>query len=145
MRLFQRASGRWRGVVHETVGLPGHTGQLRHAIEHESTPDLETYLHKLVRYSSMEAARMCASGQTPAWWKPWLKPVETFAKMYFGKLGMLDGPEGFRFCALSAWETWVTYQKVVEQFRAVKQHITPTAPAVAPTKEEWHEPASVAA
>lgn len=144
MRLFRRDAGRWRGVVHETVDLPGHALQLRHAIEHESTPDLDTYLHKLIRYSSMEAARMCASGEKPAWWKPWLKPVATFARLYFDKLGMLDGPEGFHFCVLSAWETWITYHKFLEQFMAAKQHFTPTDLVLAPTKEEWHEPACAA-
>jgi len=145
MRLFRRAVGRWRGVVHETVDLPGHALQLHHAIEHESTPDLDTYLKKLVRYSSMAAARMYESGESPAWWKPWLNPVGTFARMYFRKLGMLDGPEGFRFCALSAWEAWITYQKFLEHFRAENKHFAPTNLVLAPTKEEWHEPASVSA
>jgi glycosyltransferase involved in cell wall biosynthesis len=145
MRLFRRAAGRWQGTVHETVKLYGRTRQLRHAIEHDSTPDLDTYLSKLNRYSSIEAARMCASGQKPVWWKPWLKPAGTFARMYFGKLGMLDGPEGFRFCVLSAWETWITYQKFLEHCRARNQYIEPTAPVHAPPKEEWHEPACVAA
>ena len=145
MRLFRRNAGRWQGAVHETVDLPGQTGRLRHAIEHDSTPDIDTYLHKLIRYSSMEAARMCASGEKPAWWKPLLKPLATFARMYFHQLGMLDGPAGLRFCALSAWETWITYQKFLERFRAAKQQFTTTDLVLAPAKEEWHDPASVAA
>jgi glycosyltransferase involved in cell wall biosynthesis len=140
LRLFRRAAGRWRGVVHETVELAGAVRQLRQGIEHESTPDIDTYLHKLVRYSSMEAMRMFLGNERPAWWKPWLMPAVTFAKMYFAKLGMLDGPEGFRFCALSAWETWITYHKFLEQFRAARQPIAPTDLVVAPGKEEWHEP-----
>jgi glycosyltransferase involved in cell wall biosynthesis len=145
MRLFRRAAGRWRGGVHETVDLTGEAGQLQHAIEHESTPDLDTYLQKLARYSSMAAARMLSGGERPARWKPWLRPAATFAKMYFVKLGMLDGPEGFRFCALSAWESWITYHKFLELFRAANQPIAPTDLVVAPAKEEWHEPACVAA
>ena len=110
MRLFRRACGRWHGPVHETVTLHGQTGQLRHAIEHESTPDLETYFRKLERYSSLEAGRIGASGCPPAWWWQWLLPLCTFAKLYFGKLGVLDGPEGFRFCALSGLGVWKAYQ-----------------------------------
>jgi glycosyltransferase involved in cell wall biosynthesis len=145
LRLFRRAAGRWHRAVHEVVTLSGRTRQLRHAIEHESTPDLETYLKKLHQYSSIEAERMCASGQRPAWWKPWLKPAETFARLYFGKLGMLDGPEGFRFCILSAWETWVTYHKFLEHRRERNQPVEPTVLVHTPAKEEWHEPACIVA
>jgi glycosyltransferase involved in cell wall biosynthesis len=111
MRLFRRERGRWHGPVHETVALSGHTGRLRHAIDHESTPDLETYSLKLDRYSSFEAERIRTAGCSLAWWQPRLVSLWTFAKLYFGKLGMLDGPEGFRFCALSGLGTWMAYRK----------------------------------
>ncbi len=118
MRLFRRDAGRWRGVVHEIVVLDGAIGSLRHAIEHASTPDLESYFRKLVRYSSLEADRLVAAGWTPSLWRASLASAWTFAKLYFAKLGMLDGPEGLRFCALSAWGTWVAHHKLRERHRA---------------------------
>ncbi|MBI3466770.1 MAG: glycosyltransferase family 2 protein [Planctomycetes bacterium] len=111
MRLFRGDRARWHGPVHETVTLHGPTGQLRHAIEHESTPDLETYFRKLERYSSLEAERIRAGCDSPAWWRPWLLPLWTFARLYLGNLGVFDGPEGLRFCALSGLGTWMAYRK----------------------------------
>jgi len=145
MRLFRRDAGRWHGVVHETVQIQGNTRQLRHEIDHISTPDLDAYLHKLIRYSSLDADRMLAQGMRPAWWKPWLGPAWTFARLYFGKLGMLDGPEGFRYCVLSAWEKWIAYHKFLERCRAETRSSRSTGGEFQPVKEESHEPASVAA
>ena len=145
LRLFRRAAGRWQGVVHETVQLQGHARQLRHALDHISTPDLDSYLNKLMRYSTLDAQRMLATGLRPAWWKPWLLPAWTFAKLYLGKLGMLDGPEGFRYCVLSAWEKWIAYHKFLEQRRAEIRSGRSTRGESPSVKEAWHEPVTFAA
>jgi glycosyltransferase involved in cell wall biosynthesis len=115
LRLFRRGAGRWRGRVHEVVDLDGRTGQLVHAVEHVSTPDLDAYLRKLIRYSSLEADRLREAGMRPNSMRAAVKPLMTFLKLYVLKRGFLDGPEGFRFCALSAWNTWLTYQKLAER------------------------------
>jgi glycosyltransferase involved in cell wall biosynthesis len=115
MRLFRRDRGRWQGAVHETVALRGPTKRLEHAIEHESTPDLDTYLKKLIHYSSLRAQQLRQADGVPGRWRSWLMPLWTFGKLYFGKLGMLDGPQGFRFCALSGLETWIALEKVRER------------------------------
>ena len=115
LRLFRKDFAQWQGPVHETVTLEGPVGTLQNAIEHDSSPDLETYLRKLNHYSSLEAGRLCQAGSAPSRWKQWLMPPVTFAKMYVAQLGALDGPEGFRFCALSALATWCVYQKAWEQ------------------------------
>lgn len=117
MRLFRRENARWSGPVHETVELHGRTAVLRHAIEHESTPDLDTYLRKLIRYSSLEAEGIARSGRSRAYARGWFAPFWKFARLYFGKLGFLDGPEGFRFCMLSGLQEWVVNQKLLERTR----------------------------
>jgi glycosyltransferase involved in cell wall biosynthesis len=117
MRLFRRGRGTWCGRVHETVRLTGWAATLARAIEHRSTPDLTTYLKKLERYTSFEAERLAATGRPPARWRSWAMPAWTFVRLYVARLGLLDGPEGFRFCALSALESWVVYQRWSELLR----------------------------
>jgi Glycosyl transferase family 2 len=143
MRIFRRECGRWQGAVHETVKLTGATGSLRHAIEHDSTPDLDTYLRKLIRYSSLESEVLLESGRCPRWWQPWLGPIWQFARLYFGKLGFLDGSEGFRFCLLSGWQVWVTYQKFFERYNDRKGSTVRVN--VSEPKELCHGPAIVTA
>ena len=139
MRLFRRSAGRWEGSLHEKVRLDGFARRLRNAIEHYSTASVDAYLHKLMRYSSIEADRMMASGRRPSWWRAWAGPAWTFVRRYFGGLGLLDGPEGFRFAILSAWESWISHQKFLERSieRARQGVVAKTASM--PLKEEWHE------
>jgi hypothetical protein len=143
MRLFRREGVRWQGKVHETVGMCGWAGCLKNAIEHESTPDVDTYLGKLIRYSSFEASAQLSSGRCPHWSQRWFGPLRQFARLYFGKLGFLDGPEGFRFCALSALQVWITHQKVIEQMRRVESPLTRAD--TSESKEYCHGPAIAAA
>jgi glycosyltransferase involved in cell wall biosynthesis len=143
MRLFRRDCGRWKGAVHETVELDGMTASLRNAIEHNSTPDVDAYLRKLIRYSTLESESLLASGLRPHWWQPWLGPMWQFARLYFGKLGFLDGPEGFRFCVLSGWQVWITYQKFLEQYNdRIRSMVRVDVPE---PKESCHGPAIAAA
>jgi len=116
MRLFRRGCTRWRGTVHEIVELDGDSGAIAHPMLHESTPDLETALRKLNRYSTLDAARIRLSRRN--FWRPWLVPPWRFARLYFGKLGILDGIEGFQFCVLAGFEVWIAFQKARERRRS---------------------------
>jgi glycosyltransferase involved in cell wall biosynthesis len=144
MRLFRRESACWEGAVHETVALRGDAGTLRHAIDHESTPDLNTYLRKLVRYSSLEADRAVRDGRIPRWWHAWARPLARFAQLYVWKMGLLDGPEGLRFCMLSAWQEWIVHHQVIERYRALKNGMR-GCEFEGEQKETWHGPVMAAA
>ena len=101
LRLFRRDRGRWVGEVHETVGLDGPAGELAGHLTHRTIPDMETFLRKIDRYTTLEAIRSHREG---ARFRPidvTVRPVWTFAKLYLGKQGFRDGLEGLAFCALS--------------------------------------------
>jgi glycosyltransferase involved in cell wall biosynthesis len=140
MRLFRRDRGRWQGELHETVNLRGRTESLRCAIDHESTPDVATYLRKMQRYSDLAAQRLLAAGRSPCRVRQILSPLASFARIYFGKLGMFDGPEGLRFSVLSGVESWVTYRKLA-RLREAQQTKYEAAWFDSPLKEEWHDTA----
>jgi hypothetical protein len=125
LRLFRRKRACWRGPVHETVELDGRADQLKHVVEHHSTPDLRAYLIKLERYSALEADRLQAAGCRPPVWRRLLVPAWTFLNLYVGKMGLLDGPEGLCFCALSGWSRWVAHRKLQERYAPART--TPSA------------------
>jgi glycosyltransferase involved in cell wall biosynthesis len=101
LRLFRRDSGRWTGLVHETVELEGATGTLRNAIGHRTLPDVESFLKKLDHYTTLEARNLATVRRRFRTSDVTLRPVWTFFKLYVGKQGFRDGIEGFMFCALS--------------------------------------------
>jgi hypothetical protein len=101
LRLFRRGHGRWNGTVHETVDLRGSTGRLEHALQHRTIPDMKTFLHKINHYTTLEALRFHREGRKFRMTDLAVRPLWTFAKLYVGKLGFLDGLEGFVFCSLS--------------------------------------------
>jgi glycosyltransferase involved in cell wall biosynthesis len=139
MRLFRRGRGRWQGAVHEIVRLRGRTESLRCGIEHDSTPDVPSYLRKMERYSDLAAQRLFAAGRRPGWSRQMFAALATFARLYFGKLGMFDGPEGLRFSVLSGVESWVTYGKLARMCGAQPQSRISEAEPTSLLKEDWHD------
>jgi glycosyltransferase involved in cell wall biosynthesis len=101
LRLFRRDSGRWIGLVHETVELNGPIGSLQNALAHHSLPDMQVFLHKLDHYTTLEARGLAGSDRRFRVGDLALKPIWTFLKLYVFKQGFRDGVEGFMFCALS--------------------------------------------
>ena len=118
LRLFRRDAGRWVGAVHETVDLRGTVGDLRHALQHRTLPDMRTFLRKIDKYTTLEARAFHREGLRPRAADLALRPVWTFAKLYLGKGGFRDGMEGFVFCALSGVSVGVRHWKHRELSRA---------------------------
>ncbi len=102
LRLFRRDLGRWAGEVHETVDLDGSAGDLRHPLSHRTLPDMKTFLAKIDRYTTLEARRLADEGRPARASGLTIRPAWTFARLYLGKQGFRDGPEGLMFCVLSA-------------------------------------------
>jgi glycosyltransferase involved in cell wall biosynthesis len=101
LRLFRRDSGRWIGLVHETVELTGPVGSLQNALRHHSLPNVRVFLHKLDHYTTLEAQALAELRRGFRLSDLALKPIWTFFKLYVFKQGFRDGLEGFMFCALS--------------------------------------------
>lgn len=100
MRLFRRDSGRWVGLVHETVALQGPVGFLRGELRHRTIPTMAVFLEKINRYTSLEAEDLARRGN----YRPrdlTLEPLKTFLRLYIYRQGFRDGVEGFMFCLFS--------------------------------------------
>jgi glycosyltransferase involved in cell wall biosynthesis len=118
LRLFRRDAGRWVGAVHETVELRGAAGLLENALQHRTIPDMQTFLRKLNEYTTLEAIKLEREGRRQRATDLALRPFWTFLKLYLGKQGFRDGPEGFVFCALSGLSVAVRHWKHRERLRA---------------------------
>ncbi len=118
LRLFRRGRGHWVGAVHETVDLKGTAGQLKHALQHRTIPDMQTFLRKINEYTTLEAIKFEREGRRTRAVDLTLRPAWTFAKLYVGKQGFRDGVEGLAFCALSGMSVAVRHWKHRERLRA---------------------------
>jgi glycosyltransferase involved in cell wall biosynthesis len=101
VRLFRRDQGQWTGLVHETVALEAEVGAIENALSHHSLPDMQVFLDKLDRYTTLEARGLAGSARRFRMSDLTLRPIWTFIKLYLFKQGFRDGSEGFMFCVLS--------------------------------------------
>ncbi len=101
VRLFRRDSGRWIGLVHETVDLRGVVGTLSGPLSHRTIPTMKVFLEKINKYTALEAEELARSGRAYRTTDLTLRPAWTFLKLYLFKRGFRDGDEGFMFCLFS--------------------------------------------
>ncbi|MBM2846564.1 MAG: glycosyl transferase family 2, partial [Bacteroidetes bacterium] len=89
---------------------------------HYTDPDLQHYFAKFNRYTSLAAEDMAASGKRFSLPDLLIRPSFLFVKMYFLRLGFLDGIHGFILSVVSAGYVFVKYAKLWELQR--KQLLT---------------------
>ena len=117
-RLFRKSLSRFSDSdVHEFLEVEGLTGTLRHDILHYTDADLNHYFSKYNRYTTLAAEEMQRKGRRANPADLLLRPLIVFLKMYFIRLGFLDGMEGFILARLSASYVFTKYAKLWEAVR----------------------------
>ncbi len=101
LRLFRRDSGRWVGLVHETVDLDGPAGSVAGELRHRTIPTMSAFLEKINRYTTLEAEGLAGARRPFRPGDLTVRPAWTFLKLYVFKQGFRDGVEGFMFCLFS--------------------------------------------
>jgi glycosyltransferase involved in cell wall biosynthesis len=101
LRLFRRDSGRWVGLVHETVELEGSSASVRGELRHRTIPTMSAFLDKINRYTTLEAEGLAGARRPFRARDLTVRPIWTFFKLYVLKQGFRDGVEGFVFCLFS--------------------------------------------
>ena len=118
--------------IHEHVVVDGKVSRLKSPIRHENFNTLFRYIEKHNEYSEWEA-RVFSEGQSedlePSFFgsqaqrRRWLKKtffrvpgfsVMTFIYHYVIRLGVLDGKQGFYYCALKGVQRFHTKAKLYE-------------------------------
>lgn len=114
LRLFKKSTGiRFNdSLVHEKAVYRGATGKLKNDILHYTDRDFEHYISKLNKYTTLSAEELKAKGRKAGFFDIIFRPAFTFFKMYFLKLGILDGYIGLVLCTLSSIHVMTKYSKL---------------------------------
>lgn len=84
IRLFRRDAARWHGDVHERLRVDGRVGRLRHWLTHRTQSDLNEFLVKMNRYTSLDAEARVVDGRRPRRTDPWIAPArEVFRRLIY--------------------------------------------------------------
>lgn len=111
VRLVRRDGVVWKGEVHETCRVRGRIGRLQSGLEHDTLPDVATFLDKMHRYTRLAADARVRRNEPPRRAEAWIAPPRELFRRLIWKLGILDGPAGWAFCGLSALSAWVQAQE----------------------------------
>lgn len=119
VRLFHRKKAAMNSnSVHEQIETSGRVGNLNGPLLHYSYPNLEAYLEKLNRYTTLGAQELFQKGKRTNLFLIWLRLPLLFLRRYVFQLGFLEGTEGFVWSTLSAYYTFIKYSKLREIYRA---------------------------
>jgi glycosyltransferase involved in cell wall biosynthesis len=115
VRLFDRRSARWSDdAVHEKVLHAATPGTLEGDLLHESADDLQRYLDKQNRYSSLAARQLFELGRDAGALELVLSPLVRFVKFYLFRLGFLDGVPGLAHTLIGCGSSFAKYAKLIE-------------------------------
>ena len=115
LRLFKRDFGRYENKeVHADIIINGKKGKIEPSFLHYSYKTIAQYLKKLERYTSWAALDVAKREKKIGWQHFLLRPIGTFIKMFFLKLGFLDGIHGLILALFSSYYVYIKYVKAWE-------------------------------
>jgi hypothetical protein len=115
IRLFRRDVARYQErEVHAEIELPGILPILAHPLLHYSFRSFRQYWGKLQLYSDWGARQLYKEGKRAGWIAIGLRPPIRFCKMFFVRLGFLDGIHGLVLSLLGAFTVFLKYAKLWE-------------------------------
>lgn len=114
-RLFKRGEFRYEEAgVHPRVIYQGSCGQMKGDILHYSCQNLEQWIGKFNRETTLEARKWVEDGRKVSLGNSLRKTVDRFLKNYFLKKGMKDGFWGFLMSVFHGLYQLLTYAKYKE-------------------------------
>jgi glycosyltransferase involved in cell wall biosynthesis len=118
IRLFDRRRASWsQDAVHEHVVADGKVARLAGDLLHESADSLEGYLAKQNRYTTLQAQAAHARGERAGAARIVVAPLVRFVRLYFVRLGFLDGVAGLVHIVIGCHNSMIKYAKL----RALQQ------------------------
>lgn len=115
LRFFNRNKGNFsEDIVHESVKCDCKVEYLKEPILHYSYPDLSSHINKMLHYSFLSAEKNFSIGKKSNLIKSLIAAKAKFFKMYFLKLGFLDGKEGLILALNSAYGVFIKYLRLWE-------------------------------
>lgn len=100
------------GLVHEKLEVSGDVGFIEKGhLKHYSYSSIHNYFEKFNKYTTLGAKKKAESGRNPNLFVSLLRIPFDFFRRYILQLGILDGAQGFIWCAFSAFYPFVKYMK----------------------------------
>lgn len=114
LRLFRKSSGIKfnEALVHEKIHYKGKIGKIESELLHYTDRDYEHYINKLNNYTTLSAKDLSDKKRKAGISDIIFRPALTFFRMYFWKLGILDGFTGLVLCILSSFHVLMKYAKL---------------------------------
>jgi len=115
LRLWDSRKGRWTGVnPHDRYEMEGGTriAHLPGDILHYSYDSIEDHYRQVEYFTTIAAKAYSDRGKSAPLAKRLFSPVVKFIGDYLFRLGFLDGTRGFTIARISAYATWLKYQKL---------------------------------
>ena len=115
VRLWRRGAARWGDAsIHELVEVaPGaRVERLAGDLLHYTIHDRAQHLRTIDRFTTLSAEALLRDGKASQSWRRFLSPAVAFVRGYVLKAGFLDGRAGWDVCRLSAYATWLKYEKL---------------------------------
>lgn len=110
IRLFRTRKGRYlEKKVHSKVLVEGRMGQIDEPMYHDTYRNFEEYFNTFHRFTRWGAEDLFERGKRPRYTDLTLRPMVKFLKMYFLRLGFLDGRHGAILCMLGAFSVYMKY------------------------------------
>ncbi|TAL23752.1 MAG: glycosyltransferase family 2 protein [Nitrospirae bacterium] len=115
LRLFKKDAGHVEErEVHEKVVVKGSVSFLKNPLEHYTYNSISDYIKRMDNYSALAAKELKKTGKTPNPFSLIVRPPAAFIKMYFLRLGFMDGVEGLLLASLYSFYTFLKYAKTWE-------------------------------
>lgn len=113
VRLFDRERAGFNSKpVHEAIETDGTVGRLSGLMKHYTYENMEQYIDKLNRYTTLAAKQMHAEGRAVSLWQAVVRAKAGFWRMYFLQGGLFDGGVGFILCLSSSFYVLTKYVKL---------------------------------
>lgn len=115
VRLWRRGAARWADAsIHELAEVaPGmRVERLAGDLLHYTIKDRAQHLRTIERFTTLSAESLLRAGRTGDAWKRFVSPAASFLRGYVLKAGFLDGRAGWDVCRLSAYASWLKYEKL---------------------------------
>jgi glycosyltransferase involved in cell wall biosynthesis len=115
LRLFRKDKAKFEErEVHEKVVLEGKAGYLKNPMEHYTYRSISEFIKKMENYSNLASIEIRRRSGRAGLYSVTVRPLATFIKMFFLRLGFLDGVHGLILAALYSYYTFLKYAKTWE-------------------------------
>lgn len=126
MRLFKKNVTRFSDhISHEKLMVAGELGRLKHWIEHNAYPDIETWFLKLKRTAEFDARELERKGIRPSLLNYLrfclIRPLWRFDRRFFLKGGFLDGLSGLLASLHDVLTQIFSYLILSQKYRSEKK------------------------